>query len=104
MSNLRSFKVTLEMPSGASPGEVRDYIQEAVAAWKGGIHPDDNNPMKGLDHNSVECSFLQGPNIRTRRKIYKARKEAKEITSEQIAESVKKTKELQIFSITKKVE
>lgn len=47
----RVFKVYLTMPEGAAEDEVMDYIEDAVATWKGQLHPD--NPIFDLDPDSV---------------------------------------------------
>ena len=45
------FEVSLELPSGASRAEIREYILEQVMAGCGGLHPED--PIFHLDRKSV---------------------------------------------------
>lgn len=45
------FRVRLKVPEGATVDDVRDYIEDAVACWKGSRCPDD--PIFDLDGDSV---------------------------------------------------
>jgi hypothetical protein len=52
----RQFIVTLNMPPDAAVSEAVDYIDEAVACWRGGLDPDD--PMYQLDNSTVKVRAL----------------------------------------------
>ena len=47
----RMFMVQVEMPEGATVEDMRAYIWDAVATWKGQLHPDE--PIFDLDSDKV---------------------------------------------------
>jgi hypothetical protein len=49
----RKFTVTVEVPPGVSLSDMADYIEEAVAVWKGCKDPEE--PIFDLDGGSVVC-------------------------------------------------
>jgi hypothetical protein len=49
---VEEFVVRLEMPEDVGIGEMQEYIDEAVGAWKGQLHPD--NPLFDLDRDTVK--------------------------------------------------
>lgn len=61
----RSFKVTLEVPKGATLADCTEYILDAVSTWRGQLRPptsiDDNDPgdpMWPLDGDTVKVTRL----------------------------------------------
>ena len=57
------FTVSFLLPRGASAGDARDYILNAVIAWRGQCRPpgayndhDPGDPMCDLDRDSVRVS------------------------------------------------
>jgi len=57
----QSFKVTLDIPTGASVRDAQEYILDAVQTWAGSLRPpgghddcDEGDPMFGLDRNKVK--------------------------------------------------
>lgn len=56
------FKVTLTMPDGVSLREMREYIRDAVAGWKGQF----NNGLN--DRSAVDPLFLlDGDSVKVKR-------------------------------------
>lgn len=51
-----TFKVTLVPPRGATVGDCRAYIEDAVISLKGTYHPDE--PMSELDRTTVRVSHI----------------------------------------------
>lgn len=56
----RQFKVTLEVPEGATIADCKEYILDSVQTWCGALRPpfacgdnDPGNPMFGLNRDSV---------------------------------------------------
>lgn len=47
----RMFIVQVEMPEGCTVDDMRAYIWDAVATWRGQLHPDE--PLFDLDGDSV---------------------------------------------------
>lgn len=58
-NNRRSYRVTLDVPDGVNDTEMKAYIEEAVAVWKGQKHPED--PLFDLDGKSVKVSKPHKP-------------------------------------------
>lgn len=56
MSKKRKFVVTLYLPEGADTLHAREYVKDAVGAWKGGLHPED--PMFDLNPKRVGVKAL----------------------------------------------
>lgn len=54
---IKHFKVSLDVPVGVTTTEVKEYIMNSVASWKGQLHPE--NPLINLDPESVKCSSLK---------------------------------------------
>lgn len=48
----RKFIVTLEIPRGVTVSEMKNYIEDAVACWKGGGDPE--GALFDLDGDSVK--------------------------------------------------
>jgi len=51
-----SFKVSVDLPDGCKIAEMRDYIEESVATWKGCKHPEE--PIFDLDWKSVKVTRI----------------------------------------------
>ncbi len=50
--------VEIERPEGVSVAEMKEYIRDAVGAWKGGMHPED--AIFYLDHDSIKVKKFNG--------------------------------------------
>jgi hypothetical protein len=48
------FLVRLIPPPGTHPSDLREYVEDAVATWKGSYRPED--PIFGLDGDTVRVS------------------------------------------------
>lgn len=55
----RSFLVKLDVPEGCTLPEMAGYIENAVATWKGQLHPDE--PLFDLDGDSVKVKSIPIP-------------------------------------------
>lgn len=59
----KSFRVTLNVPEGATVTDIKNHIRDAVSTV-GGLHPDD--PLFGLDRESVKVVSIENPWPKTR--------------------------------------
>ena len=57
----KKFIIELDLPTGVSVADMKAYIEEAVRADKGQLHPD--HPIRGLDGNSVVCKSYRKPRL-----------------------------------------
>lgn len=55
MSNIKKFIVTTEIPEGATVTGMKEYIKEAISAWKGGLPPED--PIFDLNREKIKVEF-----------------------------------------------
>ena len=56
-----AFIVRLVPPSGAEAADLRAYVEDAVATWKGSYNPE--NPIFDLDPDTVRASYHQARTI-----------------------------------------
>ena len=54
---LVSLKITLERPPGVYMEDLKRYIEDAVASWKGQFHPEE--PLRHLNGDSVKVVSLR---------------------------------------------
>lgn len=53
------FKVGVEMPEGASTASMREYIKDAVGAWKGSFRMED--PLRHIEYDKVTVKSIKEP-------------------------------------------
>jgi len=61
---IASYTVSVVLPEGVSASMMKEYIQTAVASWRGGMNPED--PLFGLDGRLI--SVRNWPSALSRRK------------------------------------
>jgi hypothetical protein len=63
MPKKRHFRVTMEVPDGASIADCKEYILEAVSSWGGSLRPpgsysegDPGNPFFSLNRDTLKVT------------------------------------------------
>ena len=53
---LKPFKVEIEMPPGVTVSEMKQYIEEAVQGWCGGLRPE--SPLCDIERDHVRVTAM----------------------------------------------
>ena len=65
MTTTVTYRVTLQLPTGANRHDAKQYVLDAVRTWSGSLHPpfaygedDEGDPMFNLDRDKVRVTLI----------------------------------------------